>query len=133
MRVAVQVIAWIYLILGISSGFWLVYATLFGVSGGDFGGAVIAVLLGYGLLKWHPLARRVAVLLSLCSTIICVIGGALCLGHLAGWTVAAQGLIVDHPGRAFVLLGVGLAFAGSQLWILTRPEVASQFESSTSR
>ncbi len=130
MRVAVKVIAWIYLVLGVSSGVWLVYATLFGASGGDFGSAVVAVLLGYGLLKLHPLARRVAILLSLCSGIILIIGCGLCLGHLAGWTVDVGGLIVDHPARAFVLLGVGLAFVGSQLWVLTRPEVAPLFESS---
>ena len=51
---------------------------------------------------------------------------------MVGWTVATEGMIVDHSGRALVLLAGVLAFDGSQLCVLTRSEVAILFENSES-
>jgi hypothetical protein len=133
MQVAVKSIAWVYLAVGLLSGFWLAYATLFGVRSPDVGSTVLAVLLGYGLLKFHYLACGFAVLMSVFGAIICVVGLVLCVSHVAGWRIAGGGLIVDHPVSTFVLLGVVLAFLASQLWILTRPEVESLFQKSQNR
>ena len=132
MQIAVKRIALIYLAVGLFSGFRLAYATLFGVRSGDVGSGVLAVLLGYGLLKLPPWACGLAVLMSAFGAIVCVVGLVVCVSHVTGWSTAGGGLIVDHPVLTFVLLGVVLAFEGSQLWVLTRPEVESLFDRSQS-
>jgi hypothetical protein len=133
MRLALKVIAWVYLAAGIAGGFEVVYAILFGGTRNDVGGAVLFLLLGYGLLHFHPLARGVALLLSVPFLFGGVIGLALCIGHVAGLTIAPGtsigGLSLDdQPMLEFVVLGVILAFGSWQLWVLTRPEIAALFK-----
>jgi len=124
MRLAVKIIAWVYLFAGIAG---VLYGILFGGPHIDLG-EVVVVLLGYGLLHFHPWARGVVFLLSAVGLLVILIGLVLCIGHIAGWIKASSGLIVDQPVLAFVVLGVGLAFVSCQLWVLTRPEVASLFK-----
>jgi hypothetical protein len=127
---AVKVIAWIYLACASAVGFRAAYATLFGGPGGDLGGAVLGLLLGSGLLRLHPLARSAALLVSGFALIGGTIAIALCIGHQTGWNVASGGLIVDQPTLAFGALGAWIAFAGWQVWVLTRPETIALFEGS---
>ena len=131
MRFAVKIIAWVYLAAGIAGGFEVVYAILFGGTRNDVGEAVLFLLLGYGLLHFHPLARGVILLLSVLSLFVGVIGLALCIGHVAGLIRASSGLIVDQPVLAFVALGICLVFVSWQLWVLTRPEIAALFKKSS--
>jgi hypothetical protein len=137
MRLAVKIIAWVYLAAGIAGGFRVVYAILFGGPRDDVGLAVLFLLvLGYGLLHFHPLARGVALLLSVPFLFGGVIGLALCIGHVAGLTIAPGtsigGLSLDdQPMLEFVVLGVMLAFGSWQLWVLTRPEIAALFKKSS--
>lgn len=130
MRFSVKMIAWVYLAVGITAGFRVVYAILFGGPRDDLGGVVLFVLLGYGLLHFQPLARGIVLLLSVFALIGFAIGLALCIGHVAGLTIAAGGLIVEKPVLAFVVLGISLAFVSWQWWMLTRPEVAALFKKS---
>ncbi|HEV8066098.1 MAG TPA: hypothetical protein VGP76_00075 [Planctomycetaceae bacterium] len=128
MRVAVKIIAWVYLAAGIAGGFGVIYAILFGGPRNDVGELVLFLLLGYGLMHFHPLARGVALLLSVFGLFVVFIGLVLCIGHVAGLIRAYSGLIVDQPVLAFVALGGCLAFASCQLWVLTRPEIAALFK-----
>jgi hypothetical protein len=68
--------------------------------------------------------------MSVFGAIVCVVGLVLCASHVTGWSVAGGGLTADHPVLTFALSGVVLAFLGSQLWVLTRPEVELLFEKS---
>jgi hypothetical protein len=128
MRVALKVIAWIYVIVGVSSGAKYLHALFFGGAQVDCGSAVLALLLGFGLLRYDPLARGLVLLLSALSLLGGLIGLVLGAGHITGYWTASDGLIVDQPVWAFLLLGVALAFAAGQIWLLTRPEVATLFE-----
>jgi hypothetical protein len=133
MRLAAKIIAWVYLAGGAAAGFRVV---LFAGPRYDLGLVVLFLLLGYGLLHFHPLARGVALLVSVPFVFGGVIGLALCIGHVAGLTVAPGttigGLSLDdQPMLEFVVLGVMLAFGSWQLWVLTRPDVAALFKKST--
>ena len=137
MRLALKIIAWVYLAGAAADGFRVVYGILFGGPRDDLGlGVLFLLLLGYGLLHFHPLARGVALLLSVPFLFGGVIGLALCIGHVAGLTIAPGTSIGrlsldDQPMLEFVVLGVVLAFGSWQLWVLTRPEIAALFKKSS--
>lgn len=110
MRTAVKVIAWVYLLTGAAAGSRYLYALFFGGPRDDFGGAVLCLLLGAGLLQHSPLARGVALLLSAFGLVAGLAGLALCVGHVTGTWPASGGLIVEQPAGAFALLGLALAY-----------------------
>lgn len=126
MRFAVKAIAWTYLAIGAIAGLRFVHAVLFGGQR-DLNGIVLGLLLGVGLLALNPIARVVAILLSALGLLGGAAGIVLCAGHLAGWSVASGGMITERPALAFGVLAAVVTFAGWQLWVLTRPEVAALF------
>jgi hypothetical protein len=127
-RLALKVIAWLYLLIGMASGTEYLYVVLFGGHRDELGNAILFLLVGFGLLRYNSLARSVALLLSVVGLIGGVVGVVVCAGHLARHWSASEGLVLEQPVLAFLLLGLALAFAAVQIWVLTRPEVAALFE-----
>jgi hypothetical protein len=130
MLVSLRILAWIYVLTGAVAAAKYLYAIFFGGPGDGFGNAILALLLGYGLLHHNSLARSVALFLSILGLIGGAIGLVLCVGHFMGYSTAAGGLIVDQPLLAFALLGLLIAFTAAQVWVLTRPQVAALFKKS---
>jgi hypothetical protein len=60
MLVCLRVLAWIYVLSGAVGAAKYFYAIFLGGPGDGFGNAILALLLGYGLLHHNSLARSVA-------------------------------------------------------------------------
>jgi hypothetical protein len=120
MRIALHFLAWFYLAVGMTEVALSIFsASLMGVGDPEY--CALIILLGYGLLIHSPIAQRVAIFLSLLMLVL--------PGYFMIWSLRHSDKWLDP--RDFDLLGVlgiYMACAAAQLWILTRPSVAGLFE-----
>jgi hypothetical protein len=105
MRVALKAIGWVYILTGAIAGARYGYALLFGGPQDELGNAVLALILGFGLLRYSALARVVALFLAGLSVLCGVVALVLCVAHVTGYAPVPGGLIVEYPFLAFLLLG----------------------------
>jgi hypothetical protein len=118
---AIRTIALIYAMFGAAAASVWLYSVLFvGTRSGSSTpfDAIIPFALAYGLATFRPWARILGLLVTGFLGFVGVLGLIMCVGHVAGHTKAATGLIVDNPVLAFVMVGLLIAFAGFQWWAL---------------
>jgi hypothetical protein len=124
MRLTIQLIAAVYGLLGAAGALQWLHALLFtGMqnSSADLPCALFFLIVANGLATFRPWARGLVLVLSALFGVGGILGLIFCLGHIAGFSKASGGLIVERPLLAFLAIAGTIVAGFGQWWVLTRP------------
>jgi hypothetical protein len=134
MHTSIKAIAGVYALLGAASALGWLYTVIH--EGFDFISVLMAVWwvliidLAYGLVRFRPEARTLALVTSGLLGVVGVVGLIRWWQvHVRGGLKDAQGLIVERPVAALFLIALLIAFSAWQWWVFSRPQVRHLYSS----